>query len=125
MVAQNLRPQFIEPASTKPQFFKSNTPILVVVGPSENTTILKILGDKFTSSIILSLDSISIQKIVYIADTVWMIGIQMKGQGVSIRKLVANGSFRFFNNIQTRQLKLHLQGPYRLLRDRSLLIRKS
>ena len=54
-----------------------------------------------------------------------MIGIQMKAQGVSIRKLVANDSFRFFNNIQTSQLKLHLQGPYRLLRDRSLLIRKS
>ena len=54
-----------------------------------------------------------------------MIGIQMKGQGVSIRKLVVNVSFRFFNNIQTRQLKIHLQGSNRLLRDRSLLIRKS
>ena len=49
----------------------------------------------------------------------------MKGQGVSIRKLVVNVSFRFFNNIQTSQLKLHLQGSHRLLRDRSLLIRKS
>ena len=54
-----------------------------------------------------------------------MIGIQMKYQCVSIHKLVANHTFRFLNNIQTRQLKLHLQGPYRLLRDRSLLIRKS
>lgn len=122
---QNLRPQFIEPTSTSLDSSKAIVPNLIVIGPSENTAILKILcWYKFTSSIILSLDSISSQDCLHSGHSLDDRDPDMKGQAVSIHKLSSEWLFRFQQHPDA-SVETPFTRPLPSLRDRSLVIRKA